>query len=139
MARPDWPRGMQSWPHLYGKTGSTLKRPSPKPYLHDKFNEQTWQVKAATLHEKSENASFAEKLENRAETLFWKSAKCKDQGNLIPEIAGKAKKIKGDKLPKVTSPLVKSLDDRDSPALGQVMTRVGVLTISETSVSFPGQ
>ena len=64
------------------------------------------QIKAATLYEKSENASFAGKLKNRAETLFWKSAKCKDQGNLIPEIAGKVKKIKGDKLPKVTSPLV---------------------------------
>ena len=46
----------------------------------------------------SENASFVEKLENRAETLFWKSAKCEDQGSLIPKIAGKAKKIKGDKL-----------------------------------------
>ena len=46
------------------------------------------------------NASFAEKLENKAETLFWKLAKCEDQGNLIPKIAGKAKKIKGDKLPK---------------------------------------
>ena len=57
------------------------------------------QIKAATLHEKSENASFTGKLKNRAETLFWKSAKCKDQGNLIPKIAGKAEKIKGDKLP----------------------------------------
>ena len=28
--------------------------------------------------------------------------KCRDQGNLIPKIADKAKKIKGDKLPKVT-------------------------------------
>ena len=44
----------------------------------------------------SENASFAEKLENMAETFFWKSAKCEDQENLIPKIAGKAK---GDKLP----------------------------------------
>ena len=61
------------------------------------------------------------------------------QGKLIPEIAGKAKKIKGDKFSKVTSLLVKSLDDRDSPALGRVMTRVGVPTTSETSVSFPGQ
>ena len=48
----------------------------------------------------SENASFAKKLENRTETFFWKSAKCEDQGNLIPKIVGKAKKIKGDKLSK---------------------------------------
>jgi len=35
--------------------------------------------------------------------LFSKDqARCKDQGNLIPEIAGKAKKVKRDKLPKVT-------------------------------------
>ena len=36
----------------------------------------------------------------RSEALLQKSAKCRDQGNLIPEVAGKAKKIKGDKLPK---------------------------------------
>ena len=54
------------------------------------------QIKAATLHEKSENASFTKKLKNRAETLFWKSAKCKDQKNLIPKMTGKAKK---DELP----------------------------------------
>ena len=57
--------------------------------MHGKFNEQTWQIKAATLHEKSENTSFIEKL-------IWKSAKCKDQENLIPKMAGKAK---GDELP----------------------------------------
>ena len=58
------------------------------------------QIKETTLLEKIDNASFAEKLKNRAETLFWKLAKCKDQENLIPKIAGKDKKIKGDKLPK---------------------------------------
>ena len=47
----------------------------------------------------SENASFTEKLENRTKTLFLKSAKCEDQWNLISKIAGKTKKIKGDKLP----------------------------------------
>jgi len=87
----------------------------------------------------SENDSFTKKLKNRAETLFWKSAKCRGQGKSIPEIASKAKKIKGDKLPKVISSLVKSLDDRDLLALGRVMTTVGVPTTSETSVSFPGQ
>ena len=117
MVRPDWPRGTQSWPYLYGKTGSTLKGPSPKPCLYGRFNRQTDQ--GSDLHEKSKNTSFAVKLENRAETLFWKSAKCRNQGNSIPVIAGKAKKIKGDKLSKVTSPLVTSLDDRDSPILGQ--------------------
>jgi len=48
----------------------------------------------------------------------------------IPEVAGKAK-IKGGKLPKVAIPLVKSLDDRDSPVLGQLVTRVGAPTISK--------
>jgi len=52
-------------------------------------------IKAVTLHEKSEKASFIEKLKNRTETLFWKSAKCKDQEDLIPKMTGKAK---GDKL-----------------------------------------
>ena len=54
-----------------------------------------------------------------------------DQGKSIPEVAGKANKIKGDELPKITSLVVKSLDNRDSPALGRVMTRVGVPIISE--------
>ena len=40
------------------------------------------------------------KLENRVEILRWKSAKYRDQGNSIPKIADKGKKIKGDKLPK---------------------------------------
>ena len=95
MVRLDWPRGMQSWPHLYGKTDSTLKGPSPKPRLYGKFNRQTDQGNDSA----SENASFAEKLKNKAETLFWKLAKCKDQGNLIPKIADKAKNIQGDKIP----------------------------------------
>jgi len=75
----------------------------------------------------------------RAETLLQRSAKCRDQGNSIPEIAGKVKEIKGDKLPKVTNLLVKSLDDQALPALGRVTTRVRVLTTSGISVSLLGQ
>jgi len=85
-----------------------------------------------------QNISFARKLK-RAETLLQGSAKCRDKGNSIPEIAGKVIEIKGDKLPKVTNLLVKSLDDRASPALGQVTTRVRVPTTSGTSVSLLGQ
>ena len=81
----------------------------------------------------SENASFAEKLKNRVETLSLKvnQIQSEDQGKSIPEVAGKAKKIKGDKLPKVTNLLVESLDDRDTPVLGRLMIRMGAPTIPE--------
>jgi len=47
-----------------------------------------------------------------------------EQGKSIPEAAVKAKLREINSL-KVISSLVKSLDDRDSPVLGQLMTRVG--------------
>ena len=73
-----------------------------------------------------QNIRFTRKLKKGLKPFFKRSAKCRDQENSILEIAGKAKEIKGDKLPKVTNLLVKSLNDRASPALGRVTTRVRV-------------
>ena len=53
-----------------------------------------------------------------------------EQGKSIPEAAVKAKLRELNSL-KVISLLVKSLDDRDLPVLGRVMTRVGIPTSSE--------
>ena len=53
-----------------------------------------------------------------------------EQGKSIPEAAVKAN-LREIKLPKVISSLVKSLDDRDSPVLSRLMTRMGTPTSSE--------
>ena len=81
--------------------------------------------------------SFARKLE-KAKTFLQIFAKCEDQENSIPKIAGKAK-IEGDKLPKVTNSLVESLNKRDSPAIDRITTRVKVSVASRASASLPGQ
>ena len=53
-----------------------------------------------------------------------------EQGKSIPKAAVRAKLREVNSL-KVISSLVKSLDDRDSPVLSRVMTRVGIPTSSE--------
>ena len=80
--------------------------------------------------------SFTKKRE-KAETILQRFAKCENQGNSIPEIAGKAK-IEGDKFSKVTNLLAEPLNSRDSPPIDWVTTRVKVSVASRASVSLPG-
>ena len=77
------------------------------------------------------------KRREKAEIFLQRFTKCKNQGNSILEIADKAK-IEGDKLPKVTNSLAKSLNRWDSPAIDRMTTKVKVFEASGASASLPG-